>query len=58
MEKGGTFTARIFPGCTKEQVLTNEYPVVKAPTGTYEGQYNNSVSEFLGIRYTAPIIWY
>jgi uncharacterized membrane protein YciS (DUF1049 family) len=25
-------------GCEKKQVVTSKYPVVKAPTGTYEGQ--------------------
>ena len=30
-------------------------PMAKAPTGTYIGQNNNGVAEFLGIRYAAPI---
>jgi para-nitrobenzyl esterase len=41
--------------CEKKQVVTSKYPVVTAPTGTYEGQYNDDVSEFLGIRYAAPV---
>lgn len=39
----------MFAGCGSKAA-----PVVSSPTGTYIGQINDGVQEFLGIRYAAP----
>jgi para-nitrobenzyl esterase len=43
-------------GCnrTEEPVTTDSYTAV-APTGTYIGHDNDGITEFLGVRYAAPI---
>lgn len=42
-----TATICFFTGCNE----SNSEPVAKAPNGTYIGQNNNGIDEFLGIRY-------